>query len=422
MNVLMLVLGSNASAWDLVTVAPYVWTEFPVVQVPPTEEVAGVAPGVTAATVAASQAMWTEAGCTGPLAMSLAPAAPSTVTFNLGVGDNTITVGDPDGDLEPGVVADTLVQRFGIAFQLGDEALQVANNGDIAFNNDVAFTTASAIAAGGCSDAWDVKAVLDRELGEFLGLGASLVPGSVMTIDHPVACEPARAALSDDDAAGIAALYGLGYRVSCDPLVGAAPLATTCRVASVFDAAASPDVTWRIDGGAAIDADVLDHTFTEPGAYDVEACAPAGGCGQTWCEFVSIAVCGPIEARPKAEPTLDPQVVRLLNDTPIDAAGCLTDVLWTVTDEAGEVLLTDARWEPVVQLEPGAYEARLEITGVSGEASEVVSFTVKAPAARDALGCSHAGAPPWLGAMALAGLGAAVPRRQRGASGTPSRR
>lgn len=422
MTVLLLLLGSTASAWELVDVMPYVWTEFPVVQVPPTEEVAGVAPGVTAASAAASQSMWADTACTGPLAMSLAPAAPSTYTFDIGAADNAITVGDPDGDLEPGVIAATVVQRFGIAFSLGGQSLQVADNGDIAFNNDVTFTTASAIAAGGCSDAWDVKAVLDHEMGHLLGLGHSLVPGALMTLDHPFACEPAHTALSDDDAAGLSTLYGFGYRASCDPVVGVAPLTTSCRVVSVFDAAAAPDVTWTIDGGAPIDADVLDRTFTDPGAYDVSACAPAIGCDQTWCESVSIAVCGPIQARPRAEPTLDPQVIRLLNDTPIDAAGCLTDLVWTVSGGDGEVLFTDARWEPVVQLEPGAYEARLEIAGVSGEASEVVAFTVRAPAAREASGCHHAGGPSWLGAAALVALGAAVPRRQRGSSGTPSRR
>ena len=84
---------------------------------------------------------------------------------------------DPSDSTEVGVLGVTLVHRFGVAFQLFGETYLHADNGDIAFNDNVDFATHEEIVGGQCNGRTNMRSVALHEAGHFMGLGHSCDEG-----------------------------------------------------------------------------------------------------------------------------------------------------------------------------------------------------------------------------------------------------
>lgn len=134
------------------------------------------------------------------------------------------------------------------------------------------------IEAGECTDAWSVQAVVTHLLGYQVGLAgcfSDCEEESAMGMPEP--CSITGTTLTDDDIAGVAAIY-------TEP-----PLAMNCSVAERF-VQCTANVSWRagvldwdMGDGTALTGASVDHTYTADGRYTVTACFTPDDGGEVDC-------------------------------------------------------------------------------------------------------------------------------------------
>ncbi len=351
-------------------------------------------------------------------------------TFDLGDRTNHWSFDDPDDDLEPGVLGATLVQRFGVAFQLFGINYQHADNGDICFNDNVDFGTHEEIVGGQCSGQTNMRAVAAHEEGHFLGLGHSCDEGEecndpdllgALMYWTSAACDPV-VTPQKDDILGITPLYGPSARFACSHTVPDADLALLVVPDTIKCVVESRDFlqdvtnahwTWG-DGGTSEGVNVS-HEYTEPGNYTVTVVVEGDseGCGEDgWTsEFRKVGfvrACGVPEVAFSVE-HVDGLQYRMLNDTDVSVYGCIQDIVWNVykgANTSGQPIesLTVKAWEPVIEFpEEGQYTVVANIGGPAGTGAAKLTFEAKKRRG-EGRGCDTAG----LGGTGLLALGLAL--------------
>ncbi len=396
---------AQANAWEIHEPNPYVWTESPVEILVHNTSPDGVTQEQFEAAVDRAIAGWNAAACDGfPELVNAGTHDDALTGFDNQDNTNSIIVGDPAHELD-GVPAASLTFRFGNVEVHDGTILAGAVDSDTVLNN-VPFDTHDNIISGACVDGYDLDHVLTHQLGHLLGLGHSEDPDAVMFLS-PGPCEAGPVEPSPDDVDGIGWLYGsAALRASCSPPVGGTPLSTVCYLTSRLDPA-DLSVSWDFGDGGTGSGPTVDHVFEGEGRFEVEVCADRlddSDCEPRWCGTVDVNVCGEPEASGHAEPTIDPLVFRLVNDTDL-ASGCYQYSHWTVTSANGDIVLDSTWWEPDLAVEAlGTYRVFLTVEGIAGDANVEFTVDVVAPVEEEKGGCGCAHGSPsaalWLLAIA----------------------
>lgn len=395
-----LLLPQAAWAWKLIDPAPYAWSreDMPVAFWVDEDCPAPIEPFTCVDVVQGAMDPWNEAPCSW-LAFEVAGVTEVNSTFDLGDPRNTIAFDDPSGNLEPGVLGATIVQRFGVGIQVNGRDLQVADNGDVALNDGIAWTSDRHIAAGLCEPHQiNLTRVLTHELGHVAGLGHSCdegepcndpeLLGAVMYWTSPPGCDPSPG-VTPDDAAGLRALYGPRLDVVCHPSVdgrvlGVVPLTVRCTVASTDHLPDLTGVRWTFGDGAVAEGLSVEHTYLEAGSFPIVAdlSGADSDCeGEDWEHTIRL--------EPQAvacdvpEPAFTVEHVNRLtylvrNHTPVDPFGCLGDVRWQVfagDGVEGDLLAESQAWEPVFRVpEAGPVTVVVHVGGLAGTGAARLSF------------------------------------------------
>lgn len=359
-------------------------------------------------------------------------------TFDLGDRTNHWSFDDPSNDLEPGVLGATLVQRFGVGFQLFGINYQHADNGDICFNDNVDFGTHEEIAGGQCSGQTNMRSTAVHEAGHFLGLGHSCDDGEICNDPDLLGAvmywtSPACDTLIEpqlDDIQGITPLYGPSARFACSHKVPDADLALLvvpdtikCVVESRDFLQDVTNATWTWGDGATSEGINASHEYTEPGNYTVrvEVDGQSEGCGEDgWSsDFRKVGfvrACDVPEVAFGVE-HVDGLQYQMLNQTDVSVYGCIQDIEWNVY-KGGKVSgnpvegMSVKAWEPIFEFpEEGEYTVIANIGGPAGTGAAKLTFDVKNRRG-EGRGCDTVGATG-VGGFALLGLGLLGIRRRK---------
>lgn len=438
-------LPATARAWRLIEPSPYVWShdDVPIAFWVDEDCPESVAPTTCVDVVREAMDPWNATPCSW-LEFAVAGVSEVDATFDLGDLRHTIAFDDPSGDLEPGVLGATLVQRFGLGPDVDDRATLQAQATDIALNDGVVWTTDFHVAAGTCVEARpNLTAVLTHELGHVAGLGHSCddgepcsdpaLLGATMHWTQAASCDPSRG-VTADDAAGLQALYGPRFEIACNPThdgvtIGVVPLTVRCTLASVHHLPELTDVAWSFGDGAVAHGASVEHTYVEAGAFGVTA--ELSGAGEdceagAWSQVLRRE--RPVVACDVPEPAftvehVDRLTYAMRNETPTDPFGCLHEVQWQVFEGVGRdgpPIAESASWEPVFPIpEAGPVTVVLHVGGLAGTGAAKLEFDAR-NTLPDGYGCL---APPQRGAS----LGALMlplallrgRRRERSAATTP---
>ncbi len=359
-------------------------------------------------------------------------------TFDLGDRHNHWSFDDPDGELDLGVIAANLTQRFGLAFQLFGTNYQHADNSDTCFNDNIDFGTQEEIDAGQCAGQTNMRGTALHETGHSLGLGHSCDDGELCNDPDLLGavmyytgdgCDPLHLPQLDD-IQGITPLYGPAAKFSCSHKVedtelslGVVPFELKCTVESRDFL---PDVTnalWSFGDGATAEGVQASHVYEEPGNYTVrvEVQGDSDGCDdEGWtAEFRKVGyvrACGIPDVAFGVE-HIDGRQYQMLNQTDVSVYGCIQDIVWNVFkggNNSGEPIegMTVKAWEPIFDFpEDGEYTVVANIGGAAGTGAAKLTFDVKN---RRGTGrsCNTAGGPAGVGFLVLA-LGLLGIRRRR---------
>ncbi len=334
-------------------------------------------------------------------------------TFDLGDRRNHFIFDDPDDLLDVGVIAATVTQRFGLAFELFGEEYQWADNSDTATNNNIRLQSDAGIRAGICDDAWNVDALLAHDIGHRVGLGHSDDPDAFMQAIGTSPCEPFDG-LREDDVEGVQWLYGARADIVCSHsdgrqtgYLGVVPFEVHCVLSSRDHLDRVTDAEWSFGDGTVVRGLEVSHTYTEPGDYTIHTTVfgdgGTGECGEWQREALSqghVTACD----LPKAVFSLqrvEPFRYEVLNDTEIEGTGCLQDIVWKVFEGTSDKPIQDLTvrsWEPTFVFDhSGDYTVVMNVGGVAGTSAATVPVRVRA------CGCSTA-PTSGLGPLWLIGL------------------
>lgn len=122
-------------------------------------------------------------------------------------GKNTITFGDPDGEIPTGVLAQAIININSERRDVGGEQVFRIIDADLVFNDGIAFVGHDAAGQPGCQNAFDLQGVATHEIGHLLGVAHSKVETSAMWWQQP-ACTQSFATLADSDRCAARFLYG----------------------------------------------------------------------------------------------------------------------------------------------------------------------------------------------------------------------
>ncbi|HEV8321881.1 MAG TPA: PKD domain-containing protein [Myxococcota bacterium] len=187
-------------------------------------------------------------------------------------GLNIVSFDDPAGDQGPGVLATTYSSFAGpIVAKTGGSFGRILE-ADIAFNNGVDFITNAGASSGPCFGEVDMRGVVTHEIGHFIGLDHTTVPGATMQAALG-SCDPSAASLSSDDIDGAAFLYPTGM-MSGPPtadFTGSPLTGTVGTVVSFTDLSVGSVTTWAWNFGDGTTSTATDpaHTYVAPGTYTV---------------------------------------------------------------------------------------------------------------------------------------------------------
>lgn len=384
----------------------------------------GLPPGAAQEAIRRAIATWTDDACLETLDVSVVDT-PDNVVDNSD-GRYVVAVNQ---EIAFGEVVTYSLSSGDVAFTRFGEDYLLADDIDIAFT-DIPWDLADDVADGTCAGA-----ALDLQATQAVGIALGMDYGSGTAADS-VYFQPACSlpVLSEDDRAGLQALYGSGIDVACDDpglvyfAFGPLTSYTEDCTAETYGTSALVSLEWIADGTAY--ADPADIVFEDVGRYTIEVCgtfdvAPAcdrpTSCTTLDREFLVCEIPTPVI---DATVTADGQL--LLSDlTALSDPTCGITRLWTISDALG-VLDLSREAEVVVDLwDPGTYEVKLEV-GINDQlfaTTETVEWVSdeEPPADTDVppeeeegdeeeekggCGCGTTGAPTaMLGIVLVAGLG-----------------
>lgn len=356
---------ASALAWDHgEIVAPN-----PMVLELTTVDAAQAPPGAVQDAVRRAVDLWTDDACLETLDLSVVDTDDNLVAVD---GRNLVAVNHElaFGDAALFDTAETVVfTRFGNEYrELSDV--------DIAFGDEL-WAVADEVATGTCvGPALDLT--VTRMVGYALGLARGTDTAEDSVFEQAVCTEPV---LSEDDRAGLRALYGSGIDVSCDPALAGLTFYTFATlslegavddcIVETYGASPLVETTWIVDGETSY-TDLGDAVLDVPGRHTIEVCATfdvAPGCDQpTTCVPIDrgLLVCTPLE--PVIEASITDDGLLLLTDlTALVDPICGASREWTVTDALGVLdteaaTATDPKIEAEIQLfAPGEVEVTLSV-------------------------------------------------------------
>ncbi len=415
--------AAPAPAWEA---AGWVWPDdaLPVVYVTTDDGtgdcLVGVGPGACAAEAAAAFDAWASATCSafGGIDAGTAPgpADPADGVSQVVFGSDA---------LEPGVLAATAVRtagsvQIGAAYygQVVEADILIAADGPWALHDDL-------VAGAPCDGRVDLRATLAQEVGGLAGLGPSCPLGGCVDpvlrqatmAGVSIGCDVDRATPNEDDASGLAALYGPRGTLSCDAsgapsLLGVAPLTLNCAASA--DAPLDA-VRWTFGDGTEDQGPAVTHTWEEEGTYTViaELSGTDPSCGG-WSHTAErpgyVRVCDRPEAAFRVEHILGVRYA-FLNETNIPVVGCVTDVRWAIYKgdrPEGEPFEVRENWEFNYEFpEEGTWTVVLNVGGPAGVTAARVTLDAFKHAGLNPFGCPGQGSA-WL---LLVPLGLLVRRR-----------
>ncbi len=343
----------------------------------------------------------------------------STDADNSTDGDeHRVLFDDPEGIVPSDAAGSTLlmsggrVERNGVTYALVQQATAI-------FNDGYEF---SDVLDEGCVDTYGVEAVASHLLGHVLGLGHSCEEGETCTEELSeatmywefVPCDVSAETLTDDDIAGLRALYGPRVHPFCGylPEANVAPLALDCTLEA--DRVDTTAPRWDFGDGTTAEGASASHTYTEPGTYTLEVCGASTDdecLGDEVCGQEVFVVCG-VPAPAFEVLNQSGLTVSFENTTP-DPEVCIESWFWLATDAAGEeVARGDGATGFTIEFpSAGTWTVSLSAFGVAGDATTTLDIEVRepvAPAATETDGACACDATSTGGvplALALGGLG-----------------
>ncbi len=372
--------------------------------------------GVCSAEAAAAFEAWGEATCTDFGGVDAGSSGPAW----LGDGTNTVHFGATP---VPGVGSYTRFVSSGVVFSINGEDYVEIVEADIAIPRGVDYVSHEDVEAGLCDGRTNLRAALAHEIGHLAGLGHSCDEGEPCTDADlrdalmyyaPDGCDTLYEPQLDD-IRGIEALYGPSATAVCGTSglssnLGVAPFTLDCEVTGDFDL---EQATWSFGDGETATGMVQTHTWEEEGVYTVmvDVAGSDAECGDWETQVIRpgyVRVC----EEPRASFHLDHIFGRkyeILNDTPINVVGCITDIRWAIYKGKGidgephDVL---ENWDFDYEFpQEGHWTVVLNVAGPAGVSAARVTLEAKNRANLSVFGCSHSGPGSGLWALPLVLLG-----------------
>lgn len=171
-------------------------------------------------------------------------------------------------------------------------------------------------------------------------------------------------------------------------------------------------VEWQWGDGTTSEGLDVVHTYERAGNFTVVMTARGDRDGEEWSHSVPrnglVTACDVPVAGFEVEP-IEGLTWQIANKTDVSTYGCITDLVWEVYDESGELVEEYGGWEPEITFaEPGDYRIVQNVGGFAGADAAEVSVKVR----RRAGACDSTGGTGPLAAFGLL-LGAAFLRRRR---------
>jgi len=194
--------------------------------------------------------------------------------------------------------------------------------------------------------------------------------------------------------------------------LGVVPFTIRCQV----DYHAPEQLTrieWRFGDGGTAEGMAVEHEYSRAGNFTVAMCATTQLSEDTETTHCVqrpgiVTACEVPEAGFELEP-IEGLTWQVVNRTNVSTYGCITNLVWEVYDENGELWGEYGGWEPEITFEePGEYRIVQNIGGFAGD--DAAELTVDAR--RRVGGCNSLGNTAGFGAFGLL-LGAALLRRRR---------
>lgn len=198
-----------------------------------------------------------------------------------------ILLGDPHGELEPGVLAvTTSAGESPGSFELHGQTYSMFPPLRVVLNDGPYWATDAMIDAGECVDQVAVQGMLTHALGGAAGLGLSCAQGEVCDDAEAVAtmywsqapCDSSWSSLATDDEDGLWAIYGgpEGLVFGCESQADG--LTVDCEM-TVPEGTQSP--SWDFGDGETAEGSAVSHTYEQPGSFLVTACVEPIDCEDT---------------------------------------------------------------------------------------------------------------------------------------------
>lgn len=328
--------------------------------------------------------------------------------FEMGDPRNTVGYGDPNEELEVGVLAANLTLRVGAAFILNGTQYYWGNNSDIVFNNNVNFATHEEIVAGQCNGRINMRSVATHEVGHLYGMGHSCdefepcndpeLRGAVMFWTSGP-CETL-VDIQQDDIIGINTLYGpsagfaCSHQVSDDLAIGVVPFEMKCVVDSPGFINEIVDARWSFGDGNMAEGTNVSNLYEKPGNYTVEltvkgerdTCAsddnPDGMWDSSTRKVGFVRACGLPDVAFTYE-HVDGLTYQMFNESDVSVFGCIQDIEWQVYEGQGVngapiADLTRKGWEPQITFpKAGEFTVVMNVGGPAGTSAAMITIDAR---------------------------------------------